>query len=344
VGTAVGWGFQFQQPWFLVGLTLLFTAFATNLFGAWQLTLRTDGLGALHARSQGPSRSVLEGVLAVLVATPCTAPLLGVAVGVGLAAPAPLLVAVCVAIGVGLAAPYVVLTLVPAAQRLVPPPGAWMNHLKHALGFALLGTAAWLLGVVASAYGASAAMGLLWLSVALGFCTWIWGLLQARSTLASVGGVAIVLACIALGWPNTATWTPERDAVAEAPSDGASDWQPWSEAAVAAARAEGRPVFVDFTADWCISCKVNERRVLAREDVREAFAARNTALLLADWTHRDETIRATLTSHGRAGVPLYLWYWPDSDVPEVLPEILTRDGVLAVLERTVPLAPSTEVP
>ena len=347
VGTAVGWGFQFQQPWFLVALTLLFTAFATNLFGVWQLTVRTDRMGALHDRSHGAWRSVLEGVLAVLVATPCTAPLLGVAVGVALAAPAPLLVAVFVMLGAGLAAPYVVLTLVPAAQRIVPRPGAWMRHLKHGLGFALLGTAVWLLSVVASAYGASAAVGVLWLCVALAFSTWIWGVLQTQSTVANLGGAALVVACIGFGWPTTSGWSPSSaasGAADEGDSAAAGPWAPWSEAAVSEARAAGRPVFVDFTADWCISCKVNERRVLAREDVQAAFAARDTALLLADWTHRDETIRAALAAHGRAGVPLYLWYAPGADAPEVLPEILTRDGVLAVLERTVPVSPPTEVP
>lgn len=337
VGVAVGWGFQFQSPAFLLGLVLLLTVFAANLFGAWEVPLGAGRLDETRAHTAGLLRSALEGVLAVVVATPCSAPFLGAAVGAAFAAPAMVVLATFVAIGVGLAAPFVLLTLVPGAARLVPRPGAWMLHLKSALGFALLATVVWLLSVVGSAFGADASTHALALAVAAGFAAWVLGRAQVSAWRGAAWAIALasVLALGALSRP-VLTWSADVEALADA--EGA--WAPWSEAAVSDALREGRPVFVDFTAEWCISCKVNKRTVLESEPVAAAFGSAGVQRLLADWTHRDDTIREVLARHGRAGVPLYLLYHPDRpDAPEVLPELLTREIVLDAIARVSEPAP-----
>ena len=323
-GHAVGWGFQFQEPLFVAILSGVVLLFALNLLGVFELGVPAHGAGTLVAavdHSHGPLRSAGEGVLAVVLATPCSAPLLGTAVGFAFAASAPVVLAVFAAVGLGLAAPFCAVVLVPGLRRRLPRPGAWMERGKQLLGFALLATGVWLASILGSLAGVDGVVRLLAFLVVLALAAWAWGAWRSRPVL--LGGALLVLV--------TGSVALRFGAGAAAPVAGR---EAWTEEAVSQALAQGRPVLVDFTADWCLSCKFNERTVLASEAVQSAMARTRTQLLVADWTRRDARIGRRLAAHGRAGVPMYLVYAPARpDQPEVLPELLTTDGVVSALER-----------
>ncbi len=344
-GASVGWGFQFQQPAFVIGVACVVVLFATSLFGAWHVTLSAARLDQVARSAHGPSRSALEGVLAVVLATPCSAPLLGTAVGFALAAPAPVVLGVFGAIGVGLAAPFALVSLVPGAERLVPAPGAWMERLRTLLGFALLGTACWLLWLFGRVTSADAmAMATAWLLLAA-LASWAFGLAQRRSTPFAIGAAVASLVVLAATGRHLVHEAVSSAAEAGTEVDADARWQPWTDEAVAAALAEGRPVFVDFTADWCITCKVNERAVLSDPRFLSVAAELDAALLLADWTRRDDRIRAELARHGKGGVPMYLVYSPSSPAaPTVLPELLAVDIAAGALRDAAASPRTTESP
>jgi thiol:disulfide interchange protein DsbD len=330
-GTAVGWGFQFQEPLFVAAISTVLLVFALNLFGVFEIGVGAGGLTRLSESASGARRSFFEGLLAVVVATPCSAPFLGTAVGFAFASPAPMILSVFLAIGLGLALPYLLVTHVPAWSRWLPRAGAWMLHLRRVLGFALLATVVWLLWVTGRAVGSDGLAALLAFLVAVAFGVWIYGALQASqrprlARLAALGFAATAIAGMA-ALPLTSEAPPES-----APSDGS--WLAWEETAVRAELASGRAVFVDFTADWCLTCKVNERLVLADARVEAEMQRLDVARFKADWTRRDERIRAILAKHGKAGVPMYLLYAPERPgQPRVLPEVLTVDLVIDELRR-----------
>ena len=336
-GTRVGWGFQFQEPLFVAAISAVLLLFALNLFGVFEIYLGATRLAALEApQASGRRRSFFEGLLAVLVATPCSAPFLGTAVGFAFASPAPTILAIFTAVGLGLAAPYLLITLVPAWARWVPRSGPWMLKLRALLGFFLLATVAWLLWVQGRATGSDGMAGLLVFLLVLAFAAWLYGIAQASSRLrAAVTGVALLLvigAAGALTLPTSTTGAPARE-----PEAGALGWQPYAPAAIADSLASGRVVFVDFTADWCITCKLNERAVLASARVAAEIERLDVALYKADWTRRDPQIRAELARHGRAGVPMYLIYSPDRPLrPRILPELLSVDGLIDALRGAAP--------
>jgi thiol:disulfide interchange protein DsbD len=223
-------------------------------------------------------------------------------------------------VGLGLAAPFCALVLVPGLRSRLPRPGAWMERAKQLLGFALLGTGVWLASIVGSLAGVDGVVRLLAFLVVLALAAWAWGTWRLRPVL--LGGALLVgvAASVALRFGPGPTSAVARNA--------------WSEQAVQTALAQGRPVLVDFTADWCLSCKFNERTVLSSEAVQSALSRTRTQLLVADWTRRDARIGRILAAHGRAGVPMYLVYAPARpEQPEVLPELLTIDGVVSALER-----------
>jgi thiol:disulfide interchange protein DsbD len=309
-GASVGWGFQFQEPLFVAAVAAVCVVFALNLFGLFEIGAPSTDLGA---RATGLRRSFFDGLLAVVLATPCSAPFLGTAVGFAFASSAPVIVGVFAAIGAGLAAPYVLIAWVPGWARFVPRPGAWMVQLRMGLGFGLLATAVWLVWLFGRTQGADGAAALLAALLALSFVIWLYRVLP----LLALGlGAALLLAA------GVVTVEP-------APSE---DWSPYSPSAVEEALAAGDPVFVSFTADWCITCKVNERGVLADHRVREALDRGGFRQLRADWTRRDDAIRAELARFGRAGVPLYLVYHPSAGgEPILLPELLTVGRVLEAL-------------
>ena len=340
VGLEVGWGFQFQEPWFLVALAAVLVLFSLNLFGVFEL--RGGGAGGavdrLMATDRGVARSVAEGVLAVVLATPCSAPLMGTAVGFALTAGAATIVAVFTALGLGLAAPFVALTLVPGLTQRLPRPGPWMLTLKRLLGFALLFTTVWLLWVLGQVAGSGAMAGALVVLVSLALASWCWGTLEARGHGGAQRGLAAaaLLAGVALVATFSLSSLGEQVEAGEGAGAEAEDegWLPWSETRITQELEAGRPVFVDFTADWCITCKVNERTVLARDDVQRAVADLDVAMIKADWTRRQDDIRQVLAQHGKAGVPMYLVYTPGRpSAPQVLPEVLTPSVVIEALRQ-----------
>jgi len=342
-GHAVGWGFQFQEPLFVAGIAALLVTFALNLFGVFEIELGQGRLATVGQDASGLWRSVFEGLLAVVLATPCTAPFLGTAVGFAFASSGFVIVAIFAAIGVGLASPFLLVSFFPALARFVPRSGPWMLKLRAGLGFCLLATVVWLLWIVGQSGGTDAVVALSAALLFLSFLLWTFGQLQPMRSawLGRVSAVAITLLAFAsfnLIDFERADAAPRSGAArgqdAEAESDG---FAAYDEAAVRETLARGVPVFVVFTADWCITCKVNERTVLDRPAVREALARDGYALFRADWTRRDDTIRTKLAEFGRAGVPLYLVYDPsEPDRPRVLSELLTQEAVVAALDAAAP--------
>lgn len=333
------WGMQFSNPVFLVALTTLVTLVALSLFGVFEITLGAgvdDATGKL-ARQGGPAGAFFNGVLAVILATPCTAPFLGPALGFAFTASAPVIVAVFSAVAFGLALPYLLLSWNPAWLRVVPRPGPWMGRFKTAMGFPMLGTAVWLYTLAAPHFGKAGWLALGLFLVVLAVAAWVYGEFIQRGGRSAAAWV-VCGALLATGYfgilERQLDWRTRR---APAPAGalaepGGIPWQPWSPAAVEAARREGRVVFVDFTADWCLTCKVNEKFAINTPAVREKLRAVNAVALLADNTLSPPEIAAELQLHGRAGVPLVLVYPRDAAQPPlVLPEVLTPGILLDAL-------------
>ncbi|MGC9159529.1 MAG: protein-disulfide reductase DsbD family protein, partial [Terracidiphilus sp.] len=336
-GSALGWGFQFQSPVFLSLMAGLLFFLGLSLAGQFEIGFSMTSAGGSLARKQGYSGSFFTGVLAVVVATPCTAPFMGAAVGYALGAPPPVTFAVFTALALGLAAPYVALTLEPAWTRLLPRPGAWMEVLRQAVSVPIFATVIWLVWVLGQAYGAGAVTALLSSFLLLAIAGWFLGHWPARNWAKAVS-LLILAGVVALSvfGQRLAPAPAEMKVAAEpaaADSAGTEAWQPWSPGAVRRDQAEGRPVFVDFTADWCLSCQANERVALERPEVQSAFRAAHVALLKADWTRHDPAITAALTALGRSGVPAYALYAPGQARPRLLPEVLTPGIVIDALGR-----------
>lgn len=326
-GGSAGWGVQFTQPAFVAAMAWLMLLVGLNLSGVFAMG-RAVGAGQALAGRGGRWGAFFTGLLAVLVATPCTAPFMAAALGTALALPAAPAMAVFLALGLGLAAPYALLALFPGLARLLPRPGPWMERLRQFLAFPMYAAAAWLVWVLAQQAGPDAVLLALAGGLFLALAAWLAGVAQqGAGRRAWLAAALPVLAALAL-LPRLAT-APPPTALAAAPSADA-----WSEARVAALRAEGRGVFVNVTAAWCISCKVNEQVALNREAVRAAFARSDIAYLKADWTRGDAAVGALLRAHGREGVPLYLLYPAGGAAPRVLPEILTEGIVLDALAAT----------
>ena len=335
-GSTLGWGFQFQSPVFLALMASLLFFLGLSLAGQFEIGLTLTSAGGSLAQKQGYAGSFFTGVLAVIVATPCTAPFMGAAVGYALAQSAVVTFAIFTALALGLAAPYLLLTLQPAWTRLLPRPGAWMEVLKQATAVPIFGTVIWLVWVLAQTRGAEAVAALLAAFLLLAIAGWVLGRWPARAVPRVAASVVIVAAVAACVYGVTAFASPASAVGSEAASSqtAGSRWEPWSQAAVDKYRAEGRPVFVDFTASWCLSCQVNERVALRTEQVDAAFKKANVALLKADWTERDDAIAQALTSLGRSGVPAYVLYTSNSgDAPSLLPEALTPGIVVDALSK-----------
>ena len=343
-GQGAGWGFQFASPAAVVGMALVLFAVGLNLSGVFEIGTRMGGVGQGLAARGGHAGSFFTGLLAVVVATPCTAPFMAAAIGGALAAPAAGAMAVFLAMGAGLAAPMAVLAVAPGLGRLVPRPGRWMDLLRQLLAFPMYAACAWLVWVVSTEAGPAgvlaAGIGL----VLLGFTAWVLGLAQRGAGrpgrrlgygLATIGGAGMVAVLAWLAAAPAASAGPSAAAglASEAAIPGA---EAYSAARLAALRAQGRGVFVDMTAAWCITCQVNQRIALAPARVQAAFAAGRVAYLVGDWTRQDPAITAYLQAHGRDGVPLYVYYPPGARTGEVLPQILTPGMVLHALGTTTP--------
>jgi thiol:disulfide interchange protein DsbD len=340
-GTRVGWGFQFQEPIFVAVVTSVVVLFALNLFGLFEIQFSTGSLSQVGARSTAVTRSFFDGLLCVVLATPCTAPFLGTAVGFAFAGGPASIVSVFLAIGAGLAAPYLLICMVPAWARFVPRPGNWMLRLRSGLGFLLMATAVWLIWIFGHSAGVDGVTRLLALLVVLAFGAWLLGWVQSLALpRASATVVAAMLVVCVAGLDTVRVHAESRGAAttadpATAPgsSEGQSpNWAPYDRLAIERTLENSQPVFVSFTADWCITCKVNERLTLADDRVELALQEMGFKTFRGDWTERDEAIRAELARHGRAGVPLYLVYDPRAPAePVVLPELLRVETVLESL-------------
>jgi thiol:disulfide interchange protein DsbD len=328
-GSMVGWGFQFQEPLFVLAVCTVVVIFALNLFGVFEVGGPTGRVTRLGQDATGWRRSLFEGLLAVVLATPCTAPFLGTAVGFAFSSPPLVIAAIFTAVGVGLASPFVAISLVPGWSRFVPRAGAWMLVLRSGLGFALLASAVWLLWIAGRSLGADGVILMLGFLVAVAFGIWALGQLQRAQRMGWARGLAAGLLVFAVAAPLLVRLEP---APADAASEAADGWAPYDPAALREELAAGRPAFVLYTADWCITCKVNEKAVIADEEIQTALRDLDFAVFRADWTRRDEAIRAELARFGRAGVPLYLVYRPDRPAePRMLPELLSVEGLRAAL-------------
>ncbi|MCS3656152.1 protein-disulfide reductase DsbD family protein [Salinibacter ruber] len=342
-GSQIGWGFQLQSPIFIALMTMLFFGIGLNLLGAFEVGTTLMGWGGrMEAAASGGGNlsAFLTGVLATVVATPCTAPFMGAALGVALTLSTVGALLIFTALGVGMAAPYVVLSTTPALLDRLPDPGAWMETLKQAFAFPMFATAIWLVWVFGQQTSTGGVAFLLAGLLLLGVAAWIvnrWSAPQLSQTATLVtrglAGAALV-GGIAVAVIGAGSAPAEQQATATATDASGTDttWRSYAPETIESLRAEGRPVFVDFTAAWCLTCQVNKRRVLTAESVQNAFDEKDVALVRADWTSRDPEITRALESHGRSGVPVYVLYAGDGSEPELLPEVLTEDAVLNALD------------
>jgi thiol:disulfide interchange protein DsbD len=340
-GEQLGWGFQLQSPLVVATLAALFTLIGLNLAGVFELGSVLPSAWAT-ARAKHPMvDAFLTGVLAVAVASPCTAPFMGASLGAALAMPTAQALAVFAALGLGMALPYLAASAWPAVARLMPRPGVWMSHFKILMAFPMFATVIWLAWVLGVQVGVDGVASLLAVLLALTLLAWALGSpALGPKARRGFGLIGLALTVAALIWAVPGWQQAEPTAAGNSAGDvnssegaGSNTWQPWSPERVAQAQAAGQTVFVDFTAAWCVSCQFNKRTTLASAEVKAAFQAGRVLLLRADWTRRDAAITAELTRMGRSGVPVYAVYTPGATGPRLLSEILSVSEVLAALPK-----------
>lgn len=330
-GRQFGWGFQFQSPSFIAVIALLLFFLGLSLAGMFEIGLSLTSKGSSLASQHGYAGSFFTGVLAMVVATPCTAPFMGAAIGYALAHSAFISFIVFTALALGLAAPYLLLTFNPAWTRLLPRPGAWMEVLKQATSVPIFATVIWLVWVFAQSAGLNALAGLLAAFLLLAVAGWILGRWPAKALATAAAAIVLLLA---MALPIYAVRTFGAATAAPVNTAQNSEWEPFTPTVIEKYRAQGRPVFIDFTASWCLSCQVNERVILNRADVKEKLSSGGFALVRADWTNADESITQALNTLGRSGVPTYAIYsGSPQDAPQVLPEVLTPGIVLDAINK-----------
>ena len=326
MGQALGWGFQLQSPVFVAVITYLLFALGLSMSGVVQFGTSIMGVGQTLTVRGGYAGSFFTGVLAVVVASPCTAPFMGTALGYALVQPAAVALTVFAALGLGLALPFLLIGFVPALARLLPRPGHWMETFKQAMAFPLYLTVAWLAWVLARQTGVNAVPVLLSGLVLIALASWLMG----RPSLAA-RGIRYAALAGAVGLLFLPALHVHAVGAAPVAAEGAS-WETYSDERLAALRAQGKPVFVNLTADWCLTCKFNERVALDTDAVQDALKRRGVVSLKGDWTRSDPAITKVLERFHRAGVPLYLLYGASGE-PMVLPQLLTRDTVLAAIAK-----------
>jgi suppressor for copper-sensitivity B len=368
-GGAVGWGVQFQRPGFVAFLAVVVTLFCLNLWGLFEIPLpgALASLGGAAAR-EGLAGHFVSGLFATLMATPCSAPFLGTAIGFGLAQPAPIVFAIFLAAGTGLALPYLVLAAAPAAARLLPRPGAWMETLRGIMGFLLAASAVWLLYVLAAEVSperlALFEVGLLLLALV----TWLRqraaaGRAEARATagdtraaggalagiaalvsllVIAVGAVAVAASGAGAGAGDAGVAGSGAHLAAQGRPSGLIGWVAFDRARAESLAAGGQLVFVDVTADWCFTCKVNERLILDTPEIAGAFTAHHVLPMRADWTNRSDAIARFLADNGRYGIPFYLLYRPGRE-PLVFSELPSKTAILAALDAAAAPAAASEL-
>lgn len=328
LGASVGWGFQFQQPLFVLALATLVTVMSLGMFGVFMVQVPVGQNISKLSQNDGYAGAFFTGVLATVLSTPCTAPFLGTAVGFAFAEAWWVILLIFFTVGLGLAAPYLVLTSNPGWMKYIPKPGAWMEHMKEAMAFTLMGSVIWLLFIIGQQTGADGLIATLIFLLSAAFSSWLVGRFSAfetrkvRKTLVWAAAIGVPTALF--------FWQVLPAFSAKAPTSENS----FSQAAIERSLKDGKVVFVDFTAAWCLTCQVNETGVLSDPEVHKAMERHDVVVLKADWTNGDPEITKTLKSHQRSGVPLYLVYSPHRpNSPVILPEILTKSAVLEALEQ-----------
>jgi thiol:disulfide interchange protein DsbD len=329
-GEQLGWGFQLQSPGVVAALAVLFTLIGLNLAGLFEFgSVLPSAVSSLQAKNP-TADAFLTGVLATAIASPCTAPFMGASLGLAIGLPTAQALAVFGMLGLGMALPYLAASWWPAIARALPRPGAWMNTFRQLMAFPMFATVVWLLWVLGQQSGIDGTAALLMLLVVLALLVWALGLRgKSRTVLAGLSLAGLLW----LGWavgPNVTRMADAAPGAAVATAVDGLSWQPWSPERQAALLAEGRPVFVDFTAAWCVTCQYNKRTTLADASVLADMAAKNVALLRADWTRRDPTVTAALASLGRNGVPVYALY-RNGQPTHVLSEVLSVNDVRTAL-------------
>lgn len=327
-GEAIGWGFQLQTPWVVGVLIYVLFALGLSLSGVFEIGAGIAGIGQSMTQSSGIQGSFMTGVLATIVASPCTAPMMGTALGVAVFLPWPMAMGVFLALGFGLALPLMVLGFIPALARALPKPGPWMETFKQAMAFPLYLAVVWLVWVLARQTDPMAVAYILAGLVILACVLWLTRLPERHPALSGIRHSLIALGLITC---LAALAAASRSESAEVVADGLSE--PFSMERLEAVRTDPtRGVFVNMTADWCVTCLVNERIALSGDEFSNTLSEHNIVYLKGDWTRRDETITAYLERFGRSGVPLYVVYPKDGGEPRVLPQVLTPNGVIAALE------------
>jgi len=334
-GTAVGWGFQLQSPLVIAVLALIILGAALNLLGVFEVGLSLQRAGEISVGRGAFVRSALTGALAIVVATPCSAPFMAGAVGYALVQPPAVSLAIFFALALGFAAPFTRVSLFPAIARRLPRPGAWMDVLKRGLAFPMLGAFAWLVWVLAQQAGTTALAVMLASAVVVSFAAWLYGIAQRRrylghsyKVLLAITVAFFVVAIVPLPRAINAGSTAPVTAVA----DNAAPVK-WSPQNVEALRGHGKAIFVNFTASWCITCQVNDRTSLSTQAVKEAMARTGAVYMVADSTKFNADIDDAMNTFGQGGLPLYVVYPADGSAPHVLPQVLTPSIVVNALNQ-----------
>lgn len=334
-GTAVGWGFQLQSPLVIAVLALIILGAALNLLGVFEVGLSLQRAGEISVGRGAFTRSALTGALAIVVATPCSAPFMAGAVGYALVQPPAVSLGIFLALALGFAAPFTLISLFPAIAERLPRPGAWMDILKRGLAFPMLGAFAWLVWVLTQQAGTTALAAMLACAVVVSFAAWLYGIAQRRRytgkswKVLQVVTVALFIAAIGPlpGVMHTQISQPDVARV-----DTATPVK-WSPQTVEQMRGHGKPIFVDFTASWCITCQVNERTSLSTAAVKQALASTGTIYMVADSTKFNADIDDAMNTFGQGGLPLYVVYPADGSAPRVLPQVLTPSIVVNALNQ-----------
>jgi DsbC/DsbD-like thiol-disulfide interchange protein/cytochrome c biogenesis protein CcdA len=325
-GAAVGWGFQLQSPLAVAGFALLVFAVALNLSGLFEVGSVTAGESL--TRKSGLVGAFFTGVLAVGVAAPCTAPFMAAALGFALAQSIAAAMLVFVSLGLGFALPFILLGIWPRALAFLPRPGPWMLRLKQFLAFPMYAAAAWLVWVLAQEAGPRGVALVLAAMIAFALAAWLWSVTRDLAARGRGIGALAALLVLAAGLYGLSLLQGQAPPVAST-----TKGEAYSAARLASLRAANKPVFVDATAAWCITCLVNEDAVLSKDSIKSAFATKGITYLVADWTNQNAEITALLKANGRSGVPMYLYYAPGARAPNILPQILTEAGVLAAISQ-----------
>ncbi|WP_314154457.1 thioredoxin family protein [Rouxiella badensis] len=333
-GAAVGWGFQLQSPLVIALLVLVMLASALNLFGLFEVGLSVQKVGEVGGGRGGLTGSALTGALAIIVATPCSAPFMASAIGYALTQPPRVSLVIFIALALGFAAPFTLISLFPVLARILPAPGAWMVTLKHGLAFPMLGAVAWLIWVLERQAGSIALAAILACCILLSFAAWLYGMAQKRRMMGKRHwalhiATAVFLLLVVPPLANLKTSSGPLDSAEASQAAAAVAWSPQN---VDAIKGQGKPIFVDFTASWCITCQVNERTSLSTQAVKAAMARTNTIYMIADSTKYNPNVEQALSDFGRGGLPLYVVYPADGGKPVILPQVLTPGIVITALD------------